>query len=174
MKINKPNNFAFIDGQNLYLGTAQDKWKVDLRKLRVYLKDKYKVQEAYYFLGFVKEEEQDLYSSIQKAGFVVIFREHNENLKTNKKGNVDTDVVFEIMKNLVDNDEMDKVVIVSGDGDYKKMIDYLIRKNKFLKILFPNMSFASSLYKSLSNQFFSHLESPQIKRKIQYAKKKVP
>ena len=40
--------------------------------------------------------------------------------KSTKKGNVDTDIVFEIMKNLIDNKRFDKVVIVSGDGDYKK------------------------------------------------------
>ena len=33
------SNTAFIDGQNLYLGTTFDKWKVDLVKLRIYLKN---------------------------------------------------------------------------------------------------------------------------------------
>ncbi|MFA6999532.1 MAG: hypothetical protein WC241_00260 [Candidatus Paceibacterota bacterium] len=50
----KENNIAFIDGQNLYLGTKQDDWNVDLSKLRIYLKDKYKVKEAYYFFGCVQ------------------------------------------------------------------------------------------------------------------------
>ncbi len=119
MKNLPENNFAFIDGQNLYLGTKDDGWKVDLERFKKYLSDKYNITEAYYFLGFVNEDNNDLYVDIQKSGFILHFREHNTNMLGKKKGNVDTDIVFEIMKNLMDNKNMDKVVLVSGDGDYK-------------------------------------------------------
>ena len=144
MNKNKENNLAFIDGQNLHLGTTDGNWKIDHFQFKVYLKDKYRVSEAYYFLGYIKEEEQGLYSNLQKAGFIVIFKKHGSNLLTEKKGNVDTDIVFEIMKNLLDNKSFNKIVLVSGDGDYKKLVDYLIQKNRFLKILFPIKKFASS------------------------------
>jgi uncharacterized LabA/DUF88 family protein len=164
----KENNFAFVDGQNLHLGTKQNNWKVDLKKFRVYLHDKYHVSEAYYFLGYIKEEEQDLYNHLQKAGFIVLFREHNLNLKTNKKGNVDTEIVFEIMKNIADSTEMGKVVLVSGDGDYKKLVDYLVKKDKFKKVLFPNKEFASSLYKKLGTEFFDYLGNKPVRAKIEF------
>ena len=53
---NQENNLAFIDGQNLYLGTNSEDpaWEVDLAKFRQYLTKKYSVQKAYYFLGFVE------------------------------------------------------------------------------------------------------------------------
>ena len=152
-------NLAFIDGQNLYLGTMQNNWKADHSKLRIYLRDKYKVREAYYFLGYVSGDQQDLYNSLQRAGFIVAFKEHNKELLAKKKGNVDTDIVFEVMKSLIDNDEFNKIVLVSGDGDYKKLVDYLINKNKFEKILFPNREFASSLYKSLGSEYYDYLDN---------------
>lgn len=152
-------NLAFIDGQNLHLGTKEDNWKVDLAKFRIYLKDKYKISEAYYFMGYLQEEHSDLYSKIQKAGYIVIFKEHNSYSLTKKKGNVDTDIVFEMMKNLVDNRSFSKTVLVSGDGDYKKVVDYLIQKEKFEKILFPNKKFASSLYKKLGSEYFDYLQN---------------
>lgn len=157
MNISKESNIAFIDGQNLHLGTTQDNWKVDLKKLRIYLKDKYHIAEAYYFLGYVSEAEQDLYNNLQKSGFIVLFKEHNPTLKSTKKGNVDTDIVFEIMKNLIDNANFNKIVLISGDGDYKKLVDYLIKKDRFKKILFPNRKFASSLYKHFGAEFFDYL-----------------
>ncbi len=165
MKNLRENNFAFIDGQNLYLGTKGDKWSIDLTKFRKYLSDKYHVTEAYYFLGFVNEENNDLYSEIQKAGFILHFREHNTNMLGKKKGNVDTDVVFEIMKNLLDNRTMDEIVLVSGDGDYKQLVDYLIKKEKLKKLLFPTKRY-SSLYKKLTTKYFDLLCSPFIKQKI--------
>lgn len=165
-------NIAFIDGQNLHLGTTSvEKWNIDYSRFRVYLKDKYHVQDAYYFLGFISEDQQKLYSNLQKAGFIVVFKEHKETFTGTKKGNVDTDIVFEIMKSLID-EKFDKVVLVSGDGDYKKIVDYLIKKNKFAKILFPNKKFASSLYKEMSNKYFVNLGRKDIRQKIRYIKKR--
>jgi len=58
------------------------------------------------------------------------------------------------MKKLVEKEEFDRLFIISGDGDYRKLVDYLIKKDKFAKILFPNRKFASSLYKPLGGEFF--------------------
>ncbi len=58
-----------------------------------------------------------------------MFKEHTKLHKSVKKGNIDTDMVFEIMKNLLDNDGFDKILLISGDGDYKKIVNYLISKN---------------------------------------------
>jgi uncharacterized LabA/DUF88 family protein len=164
--MNKENNLAFIDGQNLHLGTTRsdNSWKVNLSKFKVYLKDKYNVTEAYYFLGYVQEVNQEIYSEIQKAGFILIFKQHNPAMIGTKKGNVDSDIVFSIMKKLYKNEIPNKIVLVSGDGDYKMLVDFLIEENKFEKILFPNRRHASSLYKVLSRKYFAHMED--IKKKI--------
>lgn len=164
-------NIAFIDGQNLHLGTKESGWAVDHKKLRVYLRDKYNITEAYYFLGFVSEENQDLYDGLQKAGFILSFREHSSALRGNKKGNVDSDIIFGIMKKMVESEPFEKVFIVSGDGDYKKLVDFLIKKGRFGKMLFPNKAFASSLYKSLGGEFFDYLENTDVRRKIEYLHK---
>lgn len=162
------SNYAFIDGQNLYLGTIENNWKIDLRRFRVYLKDKYHITEAYYFLGYFSDDYQDLYDNLDKAGFTTIFKEHDSHLRATKKGNVDSDIIFEVMKNLVDNNTFNKILLVSGDGDYKKLVDYLLTKDKFEKILFPNKKFASSLYKELKARSFDYLESPDNRDKIEY------
>lgn len=165
------HNVAFIDAQNLHLGTAEDTWKVDHVKFRRYLRDKYHVQEAYFFPGYLNEDFQDLYRNVQKSGFIVIFKEHKAKSLSKKKGNVDTDIVFEMMRSVIE-DDFDKIVLVSGDGDYKKVVDYLIKNGKFEKILFPNRKFASSLYKRLGSEYFASLCEPSVKAKISYTQKK--
>ncbi|MFH1455064.1 MAG: NYN domain-containing protein [bacterium] len=165
----KENNYAFIDGQNLHLGIKECGWSVDYAKFRTYLTDKYNITQAYYFLGFVSEGEQDLYDNLQKVGFILFFREHPSALKGKKKGNVDCDIVFSIMKKLVEKDTFDKIFLVSGDGDYIKLVDYLIKKEMFGKILFPNRKFASSLYKRFGSEFYDYLEN--IKAKIEHPHK---
>ena len=174
MKSKNENNLAFIDGQNLHLGTKEEGWKVDLIKFRTYLKEKYKVREAYYFLGYVSDEQEELYNNLQKAGFIVVFKEHHFSSVGKKKGNVDSDIIFEMMKNLLDNSaDFQKIVLVSGDGDYKKVVDYLIRKERFEKILFPNKKFASSLYKKLTVKYFDYLNQVEVKKKVKYGTKEV-
>lgn len=171
-------NIAYIDGQNLYMGTSEvaPKWSVDLRRFRVYLAEKYNVADAYYYLGYVQEGMgiQRLYESIQKAGFILVFREHNSAMLGQKKGNVDSDIIFSIMKRLYLKEKFDKVVLVSGDGDYKMLVDFLIEQGKFEKILFPNKRYSSSLYKSLSHNYFANLDDDSIKQKIAYKKKREP
>lgn len=169
---NEENNFAFVDGQNLYMGARSDNppWKVDLTKFREYLFKKYNVQKAYYYLGCADEKYQDLYEEIQSADFILVFRKHNTAMLGNKKGNVDSDIIFNIMKRLYKKEPFDKIVLVSGDGDYKMLVDFLIEEERFEKILFPNKKFASSLYKKLPSRYYDYLGNEQVKVKI----KRVP
>jgi uncharacterized LabA/DUF88 family protein len=160
------HNLAFIDGQNLYLGTKSSGWVLDLQKFRLYLKEKYQIDKAYYFLGQTKKENLDLYIQIQEAGFILLFRDHKENFISNKKGNVDTDIVFEVMKNFAKNKTLNRILLVSNDGDYFRMVKFLIEENKFLKILFPRKENSSSLYKQLTSKYFDSLDSVDVKNKI--------
>lgn len=163
-------NIAFIDWQNLHLWLKSEWRHVDHHKLRVFLKDKFHVHEAYYFLWCVDDEYDDLYISIQKAGFILSFREHNTALLWKKKGNVDVDIVFSMMKKLIDEpgDSWNKIILVSGDWDYKKVVDYLIKKERFDKIIFPTLKH-SSLYKSISNKHYYYLKDAR--KKIEHKKK---
>lgn len=164
-------NIAYVDGQNLYLGTTKNSpsWQIDLERFRVYLSQKYHVRIAYYYLGYVQEGEayERLYLSIRQAGFNLKFREHNSAMLGKKKGNVDADIIFSVMKRLYRKEKFDKVVLISGDGDYKVLVDFLIEEDRFGKMLFPNRRFRSSLYKTLEDTYFSYLDDTDIRRKIE-------
>ncbi|MCF7815767.1 MAG: NYN domain-containing protein [Candidatus Pacebacteria bacterium] len=167
-------NTAYIDGQNLFMGTTKrdPSWKVDLLKLRVYLEKKYHVSKAYYYLGFVQNGEQfeSLYEEIQSAGFILVFREHNSAMLGKKKGNVDSDIIFSVMKRMYRKEKFDKLILVSGDGDYKMMVDFLIEENKLEKVLFPDGKRASSLYKKITRKYFDDLSNEGVKKKIEKEK----
>jgi len=167
------NNFAFIDGQNLYMGTrsSEPAWEIDLSRFRVYLRDKYKVSKAFYFLGCMISGNDRLYDEIQEAGFILKFRKHNTAMLGLKKGNVDSDIIFQVMKLIYTSEDFDKIILISGDGDYKMLVDFLIEINKFKIILFPNRHFASSLYKKLGSEYFDYLANKNVKYKIMHKKK---
>jgi len=161
----KERNIAFIDAQNLHLWTQTENWKIDFKRFRVYLKDKFKVDEAYFFLWVIDEDNNMLYRKIQKAGFILEFRNHNSNMSWKKKWNVDVDIVYNIMHRLLEEDDFDKIILVSWDWDYIKLVKYLIKKNRFKKILFPNKKY-SSLYKPFKDIYWMNLSQDRVKKVI--------
>ncbi len=162
------HNQAFVDGQNLHYNTsnAETPWEVDLVRFRVYLREKYHVEQAYYFMGVMKDECSSIYQKIQEAGFILIFREYNSSMTGKKKGNVDTDVVFTIMRKIAEREKFDKILLVSGDGDYYRMVRYLIEKQRFCKLLSPNRHSTSSLYNEFTPEYVDFLDGAGLKRKI--------
>src|SRR3989338_9715530 len=105
---NKENNFAFIDGQNLNLGIQSLGWKLNFSRLRKYLTEKYSITTAYYFIGYV-HGHQPLYSELQKAGYVLIFKPTVPDHDGKVKGNIDADLVMQAM---IDFQNYDKAIIV--------------------------------------------------------------
>jgi hypothetical protein len=69
----KPKAYAFIDSQNLNLGVRSMGWQIDYKKFRLYLKNKYSVEQAFMFIGMVSGN-QKLYTQLQAAGFILIFK----------------------------------------------------------------------------------------------------
>ena len=174
----RENNFAFIDSQNLNLGVSNDifnkenllykGWKIDMRKFRIYLKEKYGVNKAFLFIGYVPGNQQ-MYSFFQDAGYICIFKPTLE-LKEKTKGNVDAELVLHAM---IEYTNYDKSIIVSGDGDFYCLVEYLMKNNKLKKVLAPNKHCYSSLFKRLSkedNQIVAFINS--LKGKIEYNKEK--
>jgi uncharacterized LabA/DUF88 family protein len=145
------NNYAFIDGNNLYLGIKNQGWKLDYKKFRVWLKDKYNIEKVYLFLGYIPEN-QDLYTFLQENGYILIFK-NVLRLPNNKvKGNVDAELV---LYSMIEYENYDKAIIVSGDGDLNCLIDYLNKKDKLLRLIIPNRyKFSSFLRKFMPKIVF--------------------
>jgi uncharacterized LabA/DUF88 family protein len=60
------------------------------------------------------------------------------------KGNVDAELVLHTM---IEYRNFSKAVIVSGDGDFYCLIEYLVDNNKLEKIIVPNKKYSSLLRK---------------------------
>ncbi|MEX0934529.1 MAG: NYN domain-containing protein [Candidatus Saccharimonadales bacterium] len=139
------NNYAFIDSQNLHLGVKSSGWELDYKKFRLYLKNKYNVSQAYIFIGLVANN-QKLYTELQRAGFILIFKPTVRYFKDGKetvKGNVDAELVLHAAA--IEYPNYNKAVIVSGDGDFACLIEFLVNKKKLLHILTPNEKYSQLL-----------------------------
>lgn len=146
--INKPGNYAFIDSQNLNLSILEQGWKLDYKRFRKYLEDKYSVVKAFLFIGFIPTQ-QVLYTSLQQYGYILVFKPTLE-LKDGKvKGNVDAELVLHAM---IEWNNYNKAVLVTGDGDFHCLIEYLKHRNKLEKLLVPNSGKYSALLKKFAGE----------------------
>lgn len=162
----KRSNFAFIDSNNLHLAVKDLGWKLDYGKFRKYLTEKYQVAKAYIFIGYV-EKHQDLYKSLQEKGYILIFKPTLVYKDGSTKGNCDAELVLQTM---IDFDDYDKAVIVSGDGDFYCLVDYLIKQKKLGKLLVPNQRKYSALLRSIPSEYLAFVSD--LKNKVALKKKR--
>ena len=180
----KSANYAFIDSQNLNVGVQKFGWKMDWKKFRQFLTDKYGVTKAYMFIGYVPEFE-NMYEQLHQSGYAVVLkptydmtRPRQEEKKDEPgdaksgedkaaeekkpvKGNIDAELVLWAMK---ERNTYDKAIIVSGDGDFYCLIEYLDEQKKLLKVLAPNAH-----YSGLFNRYEKYIERLDLhKRELAY------
>jgi uncharacterized LabA/DUF88 family protein len=149
--------YAFIDSQNLNLGVQRMGWKMDWRKFRLYLEKQYGVTHAYMFIGYMLEHE-DLYEKMYDHGYLVVLKPtldikpskesdidnklSPEEPKQPMKGNVDVDLTLYAMKEMPN---YETAIIVSGDGDFYSLAEYLREQKKLKHIMAPNWKYSSLL-----------------------------
>jgi uncharacterized LabA/DUF88 family protein len=190
-KANRPERvYAFIDSQNLNVSVQKFGWKIDWQKFRKWLADKYGVTKVYMFIGYIPENES-LYEQMHEAGYAVVLKPtfdmtrprpelaSEESVTPGKevssgyakpekpeekkpvKGNIDAELVLWAMKEM---SNYDKAIIVSGDGDFYCLVEYLEEKKRLLKLLTP-----TSHYSSLYNRYDEYVERlDNFKRELRY------
>lgn len=87
------------------------------------------------FIGYIPEN-QDLYDSLQKAGYVLKFKPVLPNKDGGHKGNKDADLVLQAIIDFYENN-FSEDVIVTSDGDFYSLVKFLYQRGKLKAVLSP-------------------------------------
>ena len=163
--------FAFIDASNIIYGTRDEEWKVDFKKLFKYLKERYECRKIYYFAGKDEknEKQEKFYKKLELFGYDLILKKvkiYVQNGHKIKKANCDVDLTFYAMRDL---NLFDRVVFLSGDGDFEILIQYFLKLTKEV-IVMANGKRTAREIKQLVGENFTELKS--IKKIIEFENKK--
>jgi len=151
----------------LNLGIKELGWKLDFKKFLIYLKEKYQVSKAFYFIGYI-DRNQILYQKLQEYGYILIFKPTLADTDGRIKGNCDAELVPHIM---IEYPNYKKAVVVTSDVDFACLVDYLIKKKKLRTVLAPSSrKFSSLLRKVTRGEFVAFLNV--IKNKLIYKNRK--
>ena len=119
----------------MYKGIKSLNWRLDYKRFRVWLTEKYSVTKAYLFIGLIPKYKS-LYTFLQESGFTLIYKEVVYDGDGKAKGNCDADLVLKATQGVYENN-FDKAVIVTSDGDYAGLIKFLSDKDKLEVVLSP-------------------------------------
>ena len=161
----RENNYAFIDSQNLNLGVQSLGWQLDFSRFRRYLLEKYGVTTAYLFIGFVPAN-QDLYSSLQKMDYVLVFKPTIPDKAGHVKGNIDADLVLQVM---IDYEKYDQAVIVTSDGDFYSLVKYLYDSKKLKFVMSSYIKTCSVLLRKAARERIIFMDN--LRKKLEYKRK---
>jgi len=128
-------NVAYIDGANLHNGIKSLSWDFDYRRFRVWLREKYSVEQAYLFIGMMPKYAE-LYTRLQEQGYTLVFKDVIYDSAGKAKGNCDADLVVAAMQDAYEN-KFDGAILVSSDGDYAPLVKFLIAKRKMATVVSP-------------------------------------
>jgi uncharacterized LabA/DUF88 family protein len=155
-------NYAYIDGANLHIGIQALGWKLDYKRFRVFLRDKFNVAVAYLFMGYIPEMTA-LYRDLQNWGYTIIFKPTLKTGPDKWKGNCDAELVLQAM---IDLKNYEGAVIVTGDGDFACLVSYLNKEKKLERLVSPNHERCSLLLKRIVPE--NHLFLERFKEKLEY------
>jgi uncharacterized LabA/DUF88 family protein len=167
--VKKPQtNYAFIDGTNLHQTMKKVGWELDYRRFRVYLSEHYGIGKAYYFVGYLPENTS-LYTFLQSVGFVLIFKPILKTPDGRVKGNCDAELVLQAM---IDLNKYKKAIIVSSDGDFYCLVNYLRDTDKLECVLAPSEKGCSHLLLRAAEGKIAYVD--KLRSKLEYIKKRTP
>ena len=142
-------NVAYIDNTNFHKGTEAEGFIIDYKKFRTYLTEKLGVKTAYIFIGYVPGNEER-YRKFQELGYTLIFKPTLPDSAGKIKGNCDAELVLQAVRDYYEK-SFSKMIIVSSDGDFGCLIQFLQERGSLEIVLSPRgKNKCSTLIKRLS------------------------
>lgn len=143
------NNYAFIDAQNLHVSLGRTGIAIDYKRFQIYLREKYGVSKIFTFIGYI-EKNQNLYKYLEESGYILVYKKTTFRGKETK-GNCDSDLIIGVIREWKN---FNQAIIISGDGDFLPLIEYLQEHQKLLKIGVPTRKSKSALLNPLKKKIF--------------------
>jgi len=163
----------FIDGANLYSAARALGFDIDYRRLLKVFREKGRMVRAYYYTALVEDQEyspiRPLIDWLDYNGYTMVTKptkEFTDAMGRRKiKGNMDIELAIDVMEMAA---YLDHIVLFSGDGDFRRLVEAVQSKGKRVTIVSTIRSAPPMVADELRRQADNFLElqdlMPQIAR----------
>ncbi|MEX2616603.1 MAG: NYN domain-containing protein [Alphaproteobacteria bacterium] len=123
----------FIDGANLYAAARALGFDIDYKRLLEVFSKKGRLIRALYYTALIEDQEyspiRPLVDWLDYNGYTMITKptkEFTDSYGRRKiKGNMDIELAIDVMEM---SDQLDHIVLFSGDGDFRRLVEAVQRK----------------------------------------------
>lgn len=130
----------FIDGANLYSAARSLGFEIDYRRLLETFRKEAHLVRAFYYTALVEDQEysplRPLIDWLDYNGFTMVTKpakEYTDAMGRRKvKGNMDIELAIDVMEMAP---HLDHVVLFSGDGDFRRLVEAIQRKGLRVSIV---------------------------------------
>ena len=123
----------FIDGSNLYAAARALGFDIDYKNLLELFSSKGQLVRAYYYTALMEDQEylpiRPLVDWLDYNGYTMVTKptkEFTDSMGRRKiKGNMDMELAIDVLEMA---EHLDHVILFSGDGDFRRLVDAVQRR----------------------------------------------
>jgi uncharacterized LabA/DUF88 family protein len=161
----------FIDGANLYGAAKGLQFDIDYKRLLELFARKGILVRAFYYTAVAENEEfsplRPLVDWLDYNGFSVVTKPLKEFTdaqgRRRVKGNMDIELAIDVMEMA---DQVDHIVIFSGDGDFRRLVEAAQRKGRRVSVVSTIRSQPPMVSDDLRRQADNFIELEELKPMI--------
>jgi uncharacterized LabA/DUF88 family protein len=163
----------FIDGSNLYAAARALGFDIDYKNLLELFSSKGQLVRAYYYTALMEDQEylpiRPLVDWLDYNGYTMVTKptkEFTDSMGRRKiKGNMDMELAIDVLEMA---EHLDHVILFSGDGDFRRLVDAVQRRGVRVTVVSTFRSSPPMVADELRRQADTFIElsdlAPQIAR----------
>lgn len=161
----------FIDGSNLYAAARALGFDIDYRRLLELFADRGTLVRAYYYTALVEDQDyspiRPLVDWLDYNGYTMVTKPTKEFTdatgRRKVKGNMDIELAVDVMQL---SDHVDHIVIFSGDGDFRRLVEAVQRKGRRVSVVSSIRTQPPMVADELRRQADNFIELDDLRDKI--------
>ena len=131
----------FIDGSNLYAAARALGFDIDYKKLLEHFRKQGYLVRAFYYTALLDDQEyspiRPLIDWLDYNGYTMVTKpakEYTDSATGRRKikGNMDIELAVDVMEIC---DSLDHIVLFSGDGDFRRLVDAVQRRGRRVTVV---------------------------------------
>lgn len=147
----------FIDGSNLYATARSLDMEIDYKRLRSFFAEQGRLIRAFYYTALLEDQEysplRPLVDWLDYNGFTLVTKPVKEFVddsgRRKIKGNMDIEIAVDML-NI--SEQLDHVVLFSGDGDFRRLLEAVQRRGLRATVISSNRTQPSMIADELRRQ----------------------
>ncbi len=162
----------FIDGSNLYAAARALGFDIDYKRLLGLFSSKGRLIRAFYYTALMEDQEyspiRPLVDWLDYNGYTMVTKPTKEFTdatgRRKIKGNMDIELAIDVMEMA---EHIDHIVLFSGDGDFRRLVDAVQRKGVRVTVVSTVRSQPPMVADELRRQADTFVELQDIQKLIQ-------